>query len=99
MKRQRDSLAKILLLQEKLHKLSTWKIAALDRTRIELAEAQRQTIAAIDHDAMTHRLLVASATRRLRTIDNQIELVKAAHAAQTEHSREQGTRAKIVERM
>jgi hypothetical protein len=99
MKRQLDSLAKILLLQEKLQKLSTWKAAALDRKRIELAEAQKQTIAAIDHDAMTHRLLVASATRRLRAIDNQIEAVKVQHAAQTQHSLEQGARTKIVERM
>jgi hypothetical protein len=99
MKRQRDSLAKILLLQDKLHKLSTWKVAALDRQRIELAAAQKETIAAIDQDVMNHRLLLASATRRLRAIDNQIEVNKILHAAQTRHSLEQGARAKIVERM
>ena len=99
MKRQRDSLAKILLLQEKLHKLSTWKVAALDRQRIELAAAQQDTIAAIDQDLMNHRVLLAGATRRLRLIDNLIELNKLQHAAQTKHSLEQGAKAKIVERM
>jgi hypothetical protein len=99
MKRQRDSLAKILLLQEKLHKLSAWRVAALDRQRIELAAAQQDTIAAIDQDVMSHRLLLESATRRLRLIGNLIELNKLQHAAQTKHSLEQGARAKVVERM
>src|SRR5260370_33907650 len=98
MKRQRDSLAKILRLQEKLHKLSTWKAGALDRKRVELAEAQKQTIAAIDHDAVTHRLLVARATRRLRARDNQIEAGKAQHAAQTQQWVDRGRHANVRDR-
>jgi hypothetical protein len=99
MKRRRDSLAKILLLQDQLQKLSTWKLAALDQKRAALVVAQQATIAAIDHDAMTHRLLVASATRHLRGIDNQIEAVKVEHAAQSSLAREQARRAKLAERM
>src|SRR5581483_2439442 len=99
MKRQRDSLAKILLLQEKLHKLSTWKVDQLDRQRIELIAAQHDTIAAIDQDLLSHRELLVGATRRLRLIDNIIEINKIQHAAQTKHSLEQGAKAKIVERM
>jgi hypothetical protein len=99
MKQRRKALAKILVLQDQLHKLSTWKLAALDQQQASLIEAQKATIEAIDHDAMTHRVLVASATRHLRAIDRQIETVKIQHAMQTRVAREQGARAKLAERM
>jgi hypothetical protein len=99
MKQRRDSLAKIQVLQDQLHKLSTWKLAALDRQHLELLEAQRKAIESIDHDAMTHRMLVGSTTRWLRAIDQQIDVLKIQHAAQTRLAREQATRAKLAERM
>ena len=99
MKQRRDSLAKILILQDQLHKLSTWKLAAMDRQRLELLEAQRKAIESIDHDAMTHRMLVGSATRWLRAIDQQINVLKEQHAAQTNLANEQHRRAKLAERM
>jgi len=52
MKQRRKSLAKILLLQDQLHKLSAWKLAALDQRRAALEEAQQATIEAIDRDAI-----------------------------------------------
>ena len=99
MKQRRKSLAKILLLQDQLHKLSAWKLAALDQQRATLYEAQKAAIEAIDHDAMTNGLLVASTTRHLRGIDRQIEAVKVQHATQTRLALEQGKRTKLVERM
>jgi hypothetical protein len=99
MKQRRDSLSKILVLQDQLHKLSSWKLAAMDRQRLELLEAQRKAIETIDHDAMTHRMLVGSATRYLRAIDQQIDALKVQHAHQTQLANEQGRRTKLAERM
>jgi hypothetical protein len=99
MKQRRKALAKMLTLQDQLHKLSAWKLAALDRQRAELEETQLATIEAIDRDAVANGILVDSGTRHLRSIDKQIATVKAQHVAQAQHAREQGARAKLVERL
>jgi len=99
MKQRRKSLTKILLLQEQLHKLSAWKLTALERERAALLEDQKATLEAIGRDAMTHVMMVASANRRLRAIDKQITAVAAQHAAQERLALEQGARTKLAERM
>jgi hypothetical protein len=99
MKQRRKALEKILLLQDQLHKLSTWKLAALDQQRAALEETQRATIEAIDRDAIGKGILVASATYRLRGIDRQIAVVKAQHVRQAQLALEQGARTKLAERL
>ena len=99
MKKRRESLTKILALQEQLHKLSAWKLAALDQKRAELEEAQKATIEAIDCDAMMNGFLVAGATRHLRSIGRQIEENKAQHVVQSRVALEQGARTKLAERL
>lgn len=99
MRQRRKSLAKILLLQDQLHKLSAWKLAALDQERAALEETQKATIEAIDRDAMSNGILVKSATRRLRNIDRQIATVKAERLAQTQRAQEQAMRVKLAERL
>jgi hypothetical protein len=99
MKERRKSLGKILLLQDQLHKLSTSRLAALEQKRVALEETQRETIEAIDRDAIANRFLVGSATHRLRGIDKQIAVVKAQHLQQARIALEQGARAKLAERL
>lgn len=99
MRQRRKSLAKILLLQDQLHKLSAWKLAALDQERAALEETQRATIEAIDRDAISNGILVNSATRRLRNLDRQIATVKAERQAQTQRAQEQAMRVKLAERL
>jgi hypothetical protein len=99
MKQRRKSLTKILLLQEQLHKLSAWKLAALDQQRSELEEAQKATIEAIDRDTIMNGILVAGATRHLRGIDRRIEAVKAEHVVQSQLALEHGARTKLAERL
>jgi hypothetical protein len=99
MKQRRKSLEKIRLLQDQLHKLSTWKLAALDQERMALEVAQKETIEAIDRDITMNGVLVAGATRHLRGIDRKIEAVKAQHIVQSRVALEQGARAKLVERL
>lgn len=88
-----------MLLQEQLHKLSTWKLAALDQQRAALEETQQAMIEAIDRHAITNGFLVASATNRLRGVDRQIAVVKAQHVKQAQVALEQGARAKLAERL
>jgi hypothetical protein len=99
MRQRRKSLEKILLLQDQLHKLSAWKLAALDQQRAALEETQKETIEAIDRDAIANGILVVSATHRLRGIDKQIAVVKAQHVRQAQVALEQGARAKLAERL
>jgi len=99
MRERRKSLARIQLLQDQLHKLSTWKLAALDQQKAALVEAQKATIEAIGRDVMSSAALIASGTRHLRGIDRQIETVETQRAAQTRLALEQGARAKLVERI
>ena len=99
MKQRRKSLGKILRLQDQLHKLSTWKLAALDQRRVALEETQKATIEAIDRDVISDGLMVEIATRHLRGIDRQIATVRSQHVAQTQHTLEQGARTKLVERL
>ncbi|WP_158816256.1 hypothetical protein [Methylocapsa sp. S129] len=99
MKQRRKSLAKILALQDQLHKLNAWKLAALDQQRAALEEAQKQTIEAIDRDVTMNGVLVAGATRHLRGIGRKIEAVKSEHVVQTRLSLEQGVRTKLAERL
>ena len=82
-----------------MHKLSAWKLAALDQQRAALEETQKATIEAIDRDAIANGILVASATHRLRGIDKQIAVVKAQHVKQAQVALEQGARTKIAERL
>lgn len=99
MRQRRKSLANILLLQDQLKNLSAWKLAALERQRAALEEAQRATIEAIDRDAISSGMLVYSATRRLRNIDRRIAALKVEHLAQTRRAQEQAMRARLAERL
>jgi hypothetical protein len=99
MRQRRKSLAKMLLLQDQLKRLSAWKLAALDQERAALEQAQRATIEAIDRDAISDGILVDSATRRLRNIDRRIATLKDDHLAQTQRTQEQAIRARLAERL
>jgi ATP/maltotriose-dependent transcriptional regulator MalT len=99
MKQRHKSLEKILALQEQLHRLSTWKLASLEQQRVNLEEAQKETIEAIDRDVTMNGVLVAGATRHLRGIDRKIEAVKALHVVQSRVALEQGARTKLAERL
>jgi hypothetical protein len=99
MKQRHKSLEKILALQEQLHRLSTWKLASLEQQRVNLEEAQKETIEAIDRDVTMNGVLVAGATRHLRGIDRKIEAVKAQHVVQSRVALEQGARTKLAERL
>jgi hypothetical protein len=99
MKQRRQTLARMQLVQDQLHKLSAWKLAALDQQKAALAEAQKATIEAIGRDGFAHGFLIESGVRHLRGIDRQIQAVAAQHARQSKHAVEQGARAKLVERI
>jgi hypothetical protein len=99
MRERRKSLARIQLLQDQLHKLSAWKLAALDQQRVALLEAQKATIEAIDRDAFSSGVLTENGTRRLRGIDRQIDAVMAQQATQARLALEQGARARLIERI
>jgi hypothetical protein len=99
MRQRQKALRKILALQDQLKDLSAWKLAALDQHRAALDEAQKETIEAIDRDAISQGIIVVSATRRLRNLDKRIVAVKAEQVAQAQRAQEQAMRAKLAERL
>ena len=99
MRQRQKSLRKILALQGQLKDLSAWKLAALDQERAALDATQRETIEAIDRDAISQGIIVVSATRRLRNLDKRITALKAEQIAQAQRAQEQARRAKLAERL
>ncbi len=99
MRQRQKSLRKILALQGQLKDLSAWRLAALDQERAALDATQRETIEAIDRDAISQGIIVVSATRRLRNLDKRITALKAEQVAQAQRAQEQARRAKLAERL
>ena len=82
-----------------MHKLSTWKLAALDQQRAALEEAQKATIEAIDRDAIDERHSGRERDASSARHRQQIEVVKAQHVTQSKLALEQGARTKLAERL
>jgi hypothetical protein len=99
MKKKLDALKKIEKVQAKLHEMTVWKLAAIDQKRGALEEAQREMIEAVDRHAINHGPLLAGATRRLRAVDKEIATTKSAYDAQSLRALDQGSRAKLAERL
>jgi hypothetical protein len=99
MRERQKSLRKILALQDQLKNLSAWRLAALDQQRAALDATQRETIEAIDRDAISQGIVVVSATRRLRNLDKRITAIKAEQIAQAQRAQEQAMRARLAERL
>ncbi|HLH47938.1 MAG TPA: hypothetical protein VKV96_01245 [Roseiarcus sp.] len=99
MKKRLDSLEKISQLQAKLHDLTRWRLAAIGRQRSSLEEAERAMIEALNSDAVGHGAPAAAAARRLRSIGREIAAAKADYDAQSQRVLDQGTRAKLAQRL
>ena len=60
---------------------------------------RRETIEAIDRDAISQGIIVVSATRRLRNLDKRITALKVEQLAQAQRAQEQAMRARLAERL
>lgn len=98
MKKRLEALQKIERLQKQLHDLAVWRLNALARERETLAEDHRAMLAAMEGGVMSYGAPAAAALRRIRALEVQMAAAEKEHAAQSEHARDQGARAKLADR-
>ena len=98
----RDRLKKIervLAVQEQLHRLAQWKMAALDREKAELADGQVDLLSALNGDNQLHGLFVEAMTRRLKALAREAERLERARRVMEEQLSDQALKLKRTERM
>lgn len=94
-----EKLKRIERLQKRLHDLSVWKLTHLAEERDKLTVAHAQMIQALGEGLLSFGGAASAATRRIRSIEIEINAAKAAHAAQAKHAFENGARSKLAEKV
>lgn len=98
----RDRLKKIervLAVQEQLHRLAQWKMAALERKKAENVQGQAGLLSALNADNELHGLFVDAMTRRLAALARDAERLERARRAMEQKLSEEGLKLKRTEKM
>ena len=99
MKDRLESLEKIERLYKQMHDLAVWRLTALERERDQLVEDHRAMLAAMESDTLAYGGLAAAAVRRIRALEVKIAAANAECDAQAKRALQQGTRAKLADRV
>jgi hypothetical protein len=99
MNRRLRKIERLLALQEQLHRLAEWKLAALDRKQAELASDQASLIGALNRDDPLHGVFIEAMARRLNALAREADRVNRARAAASRRLAEEGLTLKRAERM
>lgn len=94
--RQR-TLARIRAVQAQKRRLEEWKLADVTRRARAVAEAQAQTIAAMNEGSALHGLFVAQTARRLESLARRRRSLEDAIIRQGEAVRAEARREKTAE--
>ena len=97
MKKRLDGLKRIERVQRQLYDLANWRLAALTRAQELLVRNHREMIEAVGRDLASHGPLAAAATRRIRAIEQQIELSVTDHRTQSKAAIGSAARAKLAD--
>jgi hypothetical protein len=90
---------RLLNVQEQLHKMAGWKLAALQRQASELQNAQTVLIETLNSDEILHGLFVESRAQRLQALAAEETQVKLAQEVQSKIALERAMQMKRTERM
>ena len=99
---QRGRLKKIervLAVQEQMHRLAEWRIAALDREKAEIARGQESLLGALNDDDPMHGLFVEAMTRRLTALTREADRLAKAREVMEKKLTEETLKLKRTERM
>jgi hypothetical protein len=66
--RRLKKIERILAIQQKMHRLAEWQLAALDRERQAVAENQERLVGALNADGPLHGVFVEAMARRLAAL-------------------------------
>ena len=90
---------RVLAVQEQLHRLAQWKMAAIEREKAELADGQVDLLSALNEDNALHGLFVEAMTRRLKALAREAERLERARRVMEEQLSQQALKLKRTERM
>jgi hypothetical protein len=92
-------LARLIDLQEKMHRLAEWRLAAIDRKQDELAENRARLFETLNAGEPLHGLFIESMARRLNEIAREADRLNREREEQHQRLLEEGLRLKRYERM
>ncbi len=98
----RDRLKKVervLAVQEQLHRLAQWRMAALEREKAENADGQVNLLSALNTDNQLHGFFVEAMTRRLTALARDAERLERTRRVMEQKLSEEGLKLKRTERM
>ncbi len=90
---------RLLALQQQLHRLAEWKLAALDRKKAELASEQESLFGALNDDEPLQGLFVEAMARRLNALARETDKVNRARECASRRLAQEGLTLKRAERM
>ena len=90
---------RVLAVQEQLHRLAQWKMAALEREKAQNAEGQIDLLSALNADNQLHGLFVEAMTRRLAALSRDAERLERARRVMEQQLSEEGLKLKRTEKM
>lgn len=96
---RRQKLDRLVALQQRLHQVSEWKLADLQRQENELKDLQRSLIETLNADEPLHGLFVGNMAKRLTSMAEQAGRVAHAKENQSRQVLAEARRLKQVERI
>ena len=96
MNKRLRTIKRIEHLQRRMHELSVWRLTALGQQRDQLSTAHAEILSAMSAGVLAFGSTAAAATRRIRTLEVEIESVKRAHRTQSRRALELGARSQLA---
>ena len=90
---------RVLAVQEQLHRLAQWRMAALDREKADNADGQVDLLSALNDDNQLHGLFIDAMTRRLTALARDAERLERARRVMEQKLSEEGLKLKRTEKM
>ena len=90
---------RVLAVQEQMHRLAQWRIAAVEREKAEVAEGEVSLLSALNDDNQLHGLFVEAMTRRLAVLAREAERLERLRRTMEQQLSEEALQLKRTERM
>jgi predicted P-loop ATPase len=90
---------RVLAVQEQLHRLAQWRMAALEREKTENANGQADLLSALNDDSRLQGLFVEAMTKRLAVLAREAERLERARRVMEQQLSEEGLKLKRTEKM
>lgn len=90
---------RVLAVQEQMHRLAQWRVAAVEREKAEVNDGQASLLSALNDDNQLHGLFVEAMTRRLTALAREAERLERVRRAMEQQLSQEALQLKRTERM